>query len=212
MGAKEKTELADYLKKEATRLSKAVAKAEKEGRYGRVANLRTSLNAYQKFLECIYKDFKRPLLFVVAFTLTILTWLTSAEAQQTSALVNKLLEGKTFDIKFTGGQVSATEAAEGLFRFSFKSGKVYFSQQNTDYYHFFKFSPSFFYAMIDSTQGGMILFSSESKNKKGETLLWLGSVLENTISGTMIFLDQEKCKLFRFSGTMRYVNSSEGKF
>ena len=195
--------LSDF-KKDAEVLSEAASQSNNSA-------LRSSLAAYRKFLEQISADFKKHFLLAAAILLSVFTRLASAEARQTAGMANELLSGKIFDIKFTGTGISGTRAADELFRISFKEDKIYFSQLSKEYYHFFKFPPSFFYAMVDSTQGGMILFSSQSKNKKGETLLWLGSVSEDKISGTMVLMDNEKCKLFHFSGTLKYMSTSEGK-
>jgi len=215
MSSKDKNELVGYLKKETKRLRNAIQQAEEKGHYGKVAHQRQSLDAYQKFLENIFSETKRPFLLLAVTLFTILSRLVSAEAQETKLLANEMLSGKMFAVEIVEqNQDKAITPIKGIL--AFKAGKLCSGVVSTGSRQDFisvNFSPGFFYAMVDSTQGGMLLFSSQTKNRNGETLLWIGSVDGNIIKGTIIWSDGEKrYSVFSFSGTHKHANKSDRNF
>jgi len=210
MKSGERKQLADHLVKETKRLKDAIRKAEKKGELGRIANYRQSLEAYQNFLESIYNSTKKPLVLIIIVLFTVLALFSSSEATQNPVLANNMLDGKIFSVNIS---LKNNYESKMLFYISFKKGKLHFSKTSNEYYHLSKFRASYFYAMADSTHGGTILFSSQSINRKGETLLWLGSVEGDRINGTLIWTGAKKgCTLSHFTGSLKYLNNSEGNF
>lgn len=206
----EKSELVGYLKKETKRLRNAIQQAEAKNQYGKAAHHRQSLDAYQKFLENIFSESKPPFLLIAVTLFAILSRLASAEAQETKLPANKILSGKIFAVEIVEhNQDKAIVPAKGILAFS--AGKLSAGVVSTNSKEDFisaKFSPGFFYAMVDSTQGGMLLFSSQTKNRSGETLLWIGSVEGSILKGTMIWSDgKTRYKIFSFSGTVTHTNN-----
>jgi hypothetical protein len=76
------------------------------------------------------------------------------------------------------------------------------------------FSPGYYTHMVDSSDVPMTaLFASKSKKRNGATLLWQGTITGNTIQGIMHWSEKGKAnKVFSFSGILKYINSSDGKF
>ena len=209
MLAREKKELVGYLQKETKRLKDAIQKAEEKSQFGKAEHHQRSLDAYEKFLENIYSDRKKPFLFLAAVMLAILTSLSSTQAAATKEKASEFLSGKVF-------LVELAEKIRGVStscRLAFKGGKIRFSPISEAYSSFAKFPAAFYYGMVDSSQGGMILFSAQSKNSSGETMLWIGSAEGSIIKGTIIWSDGKKrYKVYSFSGKLKEANFTEGKF
>lgn len=215
MPKRENKELVGYLTKEAKRLRNAIREQEEKGQYGKAEHHRQSLNAYLKFLNNINKGAKNSFLFKATILLTIFSGVITAQAQEPKLLANELLAGRIYTIEISEqGYDNAISYIKCLL--SFKAGRLHVTAEEKEAAAnlvLSKSSPGYFYSMQDSAQGGIILFSSQTKNKKGETWLWLGSAEGSIIKGTLIWSDgKKKYEVFSFSGKLKYTNSSEGNF
>ncbi|MBI3500823.1 MAG: hypothetical protein HY063_03430 [Bacteroidetes bacterium] len=212
MEANENTTLVRYLHKEAERLQQAITKAEKEEQYGRAAHHKLSLRAYQKFLENISTASGKAAFFFfnpIALALLLLLSCSSVSVKEDPALSGKIFSVELFQ---KGKEAPGQQLPYLLF---FKNGKLY-SQPDSEKKKealITGFLPGCYSRMVDSSGvETTIIFAAMSKKRNGETLLWQGSITGEKIQGALHWAAGQHYKIFSFNGTLKYLNSSYGKF
>jgi len=205
MSPKEKKELVGYLKKETDRLDKAIRNANKTKRLGRVAQYEQLRDAFASALNKLITGNKNLFLMAAMFC-----W--SAFTTQPS---DTMLAGKIFAIEVS--EKPAKETKSFQYQITFKDDKLFpiaiglKSRQDSLPAGF---SPGAYSRTVDSSDAvTTIIFSSLSKKKDGETLLWLGYVEGDNIQGAVHWSGgKNKYKVFTFFGKLKYLKGTEGKF
>src|SRR3990172_124294 len=205
MSPKEKKELVGYLKKETDRLDKAISKAHKTGRFGRVANYEQMRDAFAHTLNKLCSENKNPLLIIVALLLFLFP--SNGQITEPKKKPDKLLSGKTFVIELSE-KLKPTTAAPLMDELRFMDDQLRSNVINATGKQDSLpagFSSGTYTKMVDYSEvEATILFTSLSKKKSGETILWLGSVTGDTIQGTAHWSRKGKAgKVFYFTGTLK---------
>lgn len=212
MSPKEKKELVGYLKKETDRLDKAIHKAHQTERLGRVVNYEQMRDALLITLNKLLTEKKSFLWLIVAM---LLFPSMTGQIKKSEQEKDRILAGKIFVIEIS--EKPLKEAKPFQYQLAFKDGRLHpkpiklGSKQDSLPVGF---SSGDYSRTVDSSPPDTtIIFSSLSKKRGGETLLWLGYVTGSTIQGAVHWSsEKKKYKVYSFSGKLKYANSNEGKF
>jgi len=135
---------------------------------------------------------------IMLFLTFLLPQITIAQSSKTK---DKFLEGKIYLIELVEKGSKKTKSTED--ELSFKSGKF---KSKTMFEE--DFGPANYTVSVDSSssEGKIISFEAQSKNKenKEETLTWKGTIEDDNIEGSAIWIKKGKTKKeFEFSGSLK---------